>query len=247
MEKPEDNARFLANSISESGAWLQALPSLHLGTHLTNDEFRVALALRLGSPIVQRHICICGDVVDKYARHGLSCSKANGTNSRHAMGNNIIQRALRTAGVPSILEPQGCSRPDGKQPDGMTLIPWAKGRSLLWDFTCRDTFAQSYLAQSSQHAGHVAKKAERKKIHHYSDPADHFMFTPVAVETSGVIGEIGLNFIKKIGSKIAEVTKEHRSTNYLIQRISVAIQKGNVASILGTIPPSKNLKEIFYL
>lgn len=70
---------------------------------------------------------------------------------------------------------------------------------------------------------------------------------PVATETSGVIGKIGLDFIKNIGSKIAEVTNEKRSTSYLIQRISVAIQKGNVASILGTIPPSKNLSKIFHL
>ena len=226
---------------------MQALPSPQLGTHLSNDEFRVALALRLGSPIVQRHICVCGDTVDKYGRHGLSCSKAAGTNPRHALGNDIIQRALKSAEVPSVREPPGCSRPDGKKPDGMTLIPWARGRSALWDFTCRDTFAQSYLNKTSQQAGHAANQAEIKKIHHYSDLADHFVFIPVATETSGVFGDIGLRFIKQIGGKIAEVTNEKRSTAYLIQRLSVAIQKGNAASIMGTIPPSKNLKEIFYL
>lgn len=247
LERPTDKARFLANSISESGAWMQALPSPQLGTHLTNDEFRIILALRLGSPIVQRHICVCGDVVDIYGLHGLSCSKASGTNPRHAFGNNIIQRGLRTANFPAVLEPPGCSRPDGKQPDGMTLIPWERGRSLLWDFTCRDTFAQSYLNGTSKCAGHLAKLTERKKIDHYSHLADHFVFIPIAVETSGVIGDIGLKFLKKIGSKITEVTNEKRSTAFLIQRMSVAIQKGNAASIMGTIPPSKNLNEIFYL
>jgi hypothetical protein len=32
---------------------------------------------------------------------------------------------------------------------------------------------------------------------------------------------------------------------YLTQRISLAIQRGNAASILGTIPQSPDLKEIF--
>lgn len=39
-----DKARLLANSSEESGAWLQVLPSSQLGTHLSNDEFRVAVA-----------------------------------------------------------------------------------------------------------------------------------------------------------------------------------------------------------
>ena len=76
---------------------------------------------------------------------------------------------------------------------------------------------------------------------------DQFIFVPIATETSGIIGEVGLQLIKKIGSKIRDVTKEDQATNYLIQRIAVAIQRGNVASILGTLPRTKNLGEIFYL
>lgn len=242
-----DQARFKANSVRESGAWLHALPSPQLGTYLTNDEFRVALSLRIGAPIVQPHICVCGDKVNRYGHHGLSCAKANGTNPRHASGNNIIQRALKSAGIPAILEPQGCSRPDGKKPDGMTLTPWARGKSLLWDFTCADTFAPSYLNSSSRNVGSVARRAEIKKFDHYIHLTSQFIFIPVAVETSGVFGKLGLELINKIGSKISEYTQEKRARSYLIQRISIAIQKGNVASIMGTIPPSKDLSEIFYL
>ena len=247
LEKKSDMARFKANSVRESGAWLHALPSPQLGTHLSTDEFRVALSLRLGSPIVRPHVCVCGEKVNQYGHHGLSCAKANGTNPRHADGNKILQRALKTGGVPAILEPPGCSRPDGKRPDGMSLVPWARGRSLLWDFTCKDTFAPSYLNSSSKHVGYVAKEGERIKISHYSDLADQFIFIPVATETSGVIGKLGLDLIKKIGSKITEATNEKRATSFLIQRISIAIQKGNVASIFGTIPQSEDLKEMFYL
>jgi len=129
----------------------------------------------------------------------------------------------------------------------MSLIPWARGRSLLWDFTCKDTFAPSYVNASSKQVGYVAKEGEKKKIRHYSDLANQFIFIPIAVETSGVIGKLGLDLIKKIECKIADATNEKRATSFLIQRISIAIQKGNVASILGTIPPSKDLRELFYL
>ena len=118
---------------------------------------------------------------------------------------------------------------------------------MLWDYTCRDTFAPSYLSSTSKHAGHAANKAEVDKINHYSELSNQFIFVPVASETSGIFGKLALNLLKKIGSKIADVTNEKRSTSYLIQRISVAIQKGNVVSILGTIPESKSLGEIFYL
>lgn len=65
---------------------------------------------------------------------------------------------------------------------------------------------------------------------------DQFVFVPIASETSGILGTVGLQLLKKIGSKIKMVTQEKRSTSFLIQRIAVAIQRGNVASILGTLP-----------
>ena len=242
-----DKARLLANSSEESGAWLQALPSTQLGTHLSNDEFRVAVALRLGSPIMQPHKCVCGTKVDQFARHGLSCVKASGTLPRHRDFNNLIQRALKSGEVPCLLEPPGCSRPDGKKPDGLSLIPWAKGKSLLWDYTCADTFALSYINKTAKEVGWAAKHAEEKKYEHYVDLREQFLFIPVATETSGVFGKEAIKLVKAIGSKITEVTHERRATSFLFQRLAISIQRGNVASVLGTIPPSKNLAELFYL
>ena len=83
---------------------------------------------------------------------------------RHKRANDIIHRALASAGVPSILEPRGLSVGDGKQPDGLTLFPWSGGRSAMWDFTCRDTLAHSYIASTSQAAGKAAEKAEDTKL-----------------------------------------------------------------------------------
>lgn len=247
LHDEKDTARFLANSFEETGAWLQALPSPQLGTHLSDDEFHIAVSLRLGSAIVQPHRCICGSKVDKLGRHGLSCIKAAGTRSRHESVNDLIQRALKSAEIPSIREPPGCSRSDGKQPDGLSLVPWKNGKSLLWDYTCADTFARSYVNRTSRDPGYAAKQAEDEKYRHYSNLMDQFKFIPVASETSGIIGKVGLKLLKNIGSKIKEATSEKRATSYLIQRIAVAIQRGNVASILGTIPKSKDLGEVFYL
>lgn len=61
------------------------------------------------------------------------------------------------------------------------------------------------------------------------------LFVPIATETFGVIRKRGLDLIKKIGSKITEKTHEKQATSYLIQRIRLVIQRGDVASILGTV------------
>ena len=70
---------------------------------------------------------------------------------------------------------------------------------------------------------------------------------PVAVESMGSWGEMGLKFIKDLGGRIADVTGEPRSTSFLFQSISMAIQRGNAISITGTAPKTKSLHELSYL
>ena len=82
---------------------------------------------------------------------------------------------------------------------------------------------------------------------HYSDLTSTYIVMPVAVETLGSWAPSGLKFIKDIGERIAQSTGESRSTSYLFQSISIAIQRGNVASIRGSVPNCKTMNEIFYL
>lgn len=51
----------------------------------------------------------------------------------------------------------------------------------------------------------------------------------------GTWNEDGEKLIDEIGKKLIHITGESRSKNYLIRRISIATQRGNAASILGTI------------
>ena len=70
---------------------------------------------------------------------------------------------------------------------------------------------------------------------------------PIAIETLGAWGTEGLSFIKTIGQKIQRLTGNKRSTFFLFQSISIAVQRGNAASILGTLKPGKKLDEVYYL
>lgn len=63
---------------------------------------------------------------------------------------------------------------------------------------------------------------------------DNFHLVPAAIETLGAWEEEE-KIVDTIRNKLKQVTGENKSKSYLIQRSSVAIQKGNAASILGTI------------
>jgi len=65
--------------------------------------------------------------------------------------------AVKRAQIPAVKELSGLLRTDGKRPDGATLIPWAKGKLMVWDFTVPDTFAESHLSPTAAEQGAVAK------------------------------------------------------------------------------------------
>ena len=240
---PTSRARLLAASAGESGVWLNAPPISSLGLRMDNNTIRVAVGLRLGSSLCRPHTCHhCGAVVDHLATHGLSCRWSEGRHHRHAALNDIIHRALSSARVPSRLEPSGLFRSDGKRPDGISLVPWKNGKLLVWDATCPDTFAPSYIAHATSEAGAVAAQAEQKKCEKYC----HLdTFVPVAIETSGAIGPTTRVFLRELGQRLGQVTGEARSYNYLLQRLSVAIQRGNAASVLGSVGHAADLEDFF--
>ena len=237
-------ARLLAVATKESGAWLSALPVSSLGLRMDDDVIRVAVGLRLGAPLCEPHHCQhCGDVVDLTGTHGLRCRYSKGRHSRHATINEVIKRSLGTANISCHLEPTGLYRSDGKRPDGMSIIPWKRGKVLVWDATCPDTLAPSYITLASREAGAVAEEAEKKKRTKYAHLEESHYFVPVAVETMGVFGPEARSFLRELGHRIANTTQYPLSHLYLRQRISVAVQRGNTAAILGPTVGSDYLRD----
>lgn len=81
--------------------------------------------------------------------------------------------------------PLGLSRPNGKRPDGLTLVPWKKGKCLIWDATCVSTVATSYLSRTFHSPSATAEEACYRKRHKYGALEQHYYFVTVAVETMG--------------------------------------------------------------
>jgi hypothetical protein len=129
----------------------------------------------------------------------------------------------------------------------MSLVPWKTGKPLVWDFTCRDTLTPSYLSTTAVTSGAVAAAAEKDKMRTYRDLIPHFHFIPISVESMGTWSQGALNFLKDVGRKIAATTRDPRATEFLFQRLSVTIARGNAASILDTLPSVKHLEELLFL
>ena len=74
---------------------------------------------------------------------------------------------------------------------------------------------------------------EEKKAEKYAHLAPAYLFQPVAIET---IGSRSRAFLRELGRRVGAQTGEARSTSYLFQRLSVAIQRGNAAAVMGCAP-----------
>ncbi|XP_063359880.1 uncharacterized protein LOC134658517 [Cydia amplana] len=243
-----ERARLLAVSEKESGHWLHALPSRNLGSTLDPSTLRIAVCLRLGLKICEPHACSrCAQPVDALGRHGLHCQMSAGRLYRHATLNDLIRRALCTASLPATLEPSGLSATDGKRPDGCTLVPWSLGRPLAWDATCVDTLAPSHVEGSARKPGTAADQAQTLKRRKYAFLTDRYDFAALAIETLGPWSTDTKQLIKEVSVRLIGVSGDHRAGSFLAQSLSLAVQRGNAASILGSIPEAGSFGEIFYI
>ena len=249
LEKADviSQSRLLAASSTESAAWLSALPVSTIGNLLDDASLRISVGLRLGAAICTAHDCVCGQKVDKFGHHGLSCKKSRGRFARHSSLNDAIQRSLGSAHITSVLEPVGLDRGDGKRPDGLTIFPWRFGKALVWDVTVVDTLAQSYVAATSQLAGSAADAAEARKQRKYAALEQQFIVQPIGFETMGSWGAGAKAFLSDVGSRVKQATGNPRALEFLRQRVSIEIQRGNAASVMGTVDNTKDWSSLFLL
>ena len=115
-----------------------------------------------------------------------------------------MARVLSAAVIPSSKEPQGLCRSDGKRPDGLTLVPWQSGKSLVWDVTVVCSLADSYVASASREASSVAELSASKKMDEYTGLATVYHFQPIAVEMLGPINVSASYFLAALAKKISQ-------------------------------------------
>ena len=108
--------------------------------------------------------------------------------------------------------------------DGVTAVPW--------DVTCSDIFAPSNSSAAASGAGIVARRSEERKKALYTELESSHIFVPIAIETSGVLENEAMQFLKEIGHRIRSMIQEPQTFHYLCQQISVCVQKFNSVNVL---------------
>ena len=116
---------------------------------------------------------------------------------------------------------------------------------MVWDFTCSDTIASSHIQIFSVFPGKVSENAETAKLTKYCNLSADYEIVSIGVAAFSSWSPNRLNLIRD-REKIAQGTEELRSTSFLLEAISIAIQRGNACSVLGTIASPKKLEEIFF-
>ena len=208
----------LAISCPESGAWLNTLPLSSIGLRMDDDVIRIAVGLCLVLVLCHPHACSdCGAEVNVDGIHGLSCRYSRGRLPRHSALNDTVKRSLESAKIPCHLEPSGLYRSDEKRPDGASVVPRQRGKILVWDATCSDTFAASHRELAVREPGAVAAAAEHRKRSKYCDLDATHHFVPIAVEILGVLGQDTRNFFREVARRVTAVTNEPQSHQSLLQ------------------------------
>ena len=169
----------------------------------------------------------CGALVDAQGLHGFVCKMTLGRPARHHALDDLVTRALVSAGIPCTKEPLGLSRSDGETAGWSFSGPQEAGKPLTWDVTVICPLADSYVAAAAREAGSAAEEAATRKTAKYSNIQAHRIFQPVAVESLGSINASGRVFLSKLGRKLADQSGDDREIGFLFQRLSVLIQRYN--------------------
>ena len=106
------------------------------------------------------------------------------------------------------------------------------------DSTIAHTLTDSYVSAAARSGGAAAEQAACRKSAKY----DHLvqtdrLFQPIAVKTLGPLNESSIAFFSELDRKIASVPAgDNREPSFLIQRISVTVQRFNPILLHNSFP-----------
>ena len=153
-----------------AGAWLTANPSC-VESHVPSPLFRVALQRRLRMALWDHDSAcsMCGEVLDRWGGHALSCCCGGDRVLRHnAIRNVVCSTVAEFTSVspelekPGLLLPRG--RPTQEAPTADIWVPWdVSGFAEVWDFSVSSLFRSSHLSSASPSVADVFREVEQRK------------------------------------------------------------------------------------
>ena len=124
------------------------------------------------------------------------CRKSAARQQQHSHINDLIYRSILRAKTPAAEEPVAMIRTDGKRPDGIKFIPWARGKPFAWDVIFIDTFAESHISNTSVLAGEGVNKGAANKIAKYLNLKQLILFIPISIKATGTYNNLVVELIE---------------------------------------------------
>ena len=154
--------------------------------------------------------------------------------------NDIIWRAIKRAQVPAVKEQISLTLEDNKRPDSMQMAPLCfrglKGNH--WLGIChspRHLCRVTHRWHSVHSRGGSSSSSTTQDCQVFQLLASTHMFYPIATETAGTWNDMAIELVQEIGRRTTFITQDTRETVFLFQRLSIALQRGNVVSFLNTM------------
>ena len=184
-----------------ASGFITAVPSEEDGndTILRPRNFRVAVAYRLGVPVLNDNILcpLCTQTIDKLGDHATCCTKSGDLIVRHNCMRNFIQRIATDGVLSPVLEKKGILGPtSGRRPGDVTIPIWIPGKALAIDVAVTCPFVPSQVRLTSP-CDHYAA-AQKHKKYDASFEGQPYLFAAVVFETTGAINEEGVGVLRQL-------------------------------------------------
>ena len=160
--------------------------------------------------------------------HGLACRKSAG---RHNLCDITPSMTLSngTADIPALLEPKSLSRDDGKRPDCAAM---GKRSLLSLGFHVSGHPHSQFLNRAVVSPGSVTNDVEDRNTAKYLSLSPLYnISSPSQWKLLGLLMSVQRIFQKPRSANFRGYW-EGRSSQFLFQRLSVAIQRGNAAYLI---------------
>ena len=231
-------ARLRSCTSRASSAWIDTLP-MSPALCLTNGDFRTALRLRLGLPLMPEVAtavtCFCGDDIGPGdIDHAMACSILSGAkHMRHRILIETWRQIASRAGVASSAEPllhkmgAAATPTSAERGDILLALPDALA---IGDVSVIHPAAASYSAAAARSEGAASRirDAEKRRKYAQAEPAG-YPFIPLTSETFGRLGAPAMQLLNDLAARASAsgTVQKDSFVKSALRDLSITLCKGN--------------------
>ena len=235
-----NKARHFSLNLQHAGDWLDVMPSPSLNLYINSRSFGMAMAYRLGLPLLEEGDCRaehCSRQLDVLGDHALHCRDDHGMKGgRHDRIRDLIFKEAQKASLSPTMEMPGLVPGSQSRPADVFIPSWVNGKKVAFDISVVSPTQDAIVDRASDYAAAAIemRKAAKNRTHFDNCRAQGIAFEPLVVETFGGWDSDAVKFLKDMARQSARRWGKNNSEEikFFFQRLSVALQRGNASLLI---------------